>query len=821
MDIQTKTFIVGGMHCAACSANLEKTVSKLPGIVSVSVNLTTEKMVAEYDPSALSDAEIIAATESIGFTAAEERNTVRREFGVGGMHCAACSANTEKTVSKLKGVESVSVNLTTEIASVEYDPSVIKLTEIKNAVAGIGFTPYDLERTRSAIDKREEERIKALKAQRRRMVIALVLAAVLLYISMGPMLISSLPVPRFISMHDSPAGHAIAQCVLAALIIIAGRQFYISGFKSLRHGIPNMDTLVAIGSASAFAYSIYCTVLIFTGKTEYVHKLFFEGSSIVIALVMLGKYLEAVSKGKTSYAIKKLIELAPDTALIEKDGAKMEIPADELSVGDTVIVLPGSRFPCDGRVISGISSVDNSMLTGESVPVQVEPGSQVTGGAINGDGTIAFTAEKVGGETALSHIIRMVEDAQGKKAPIAKIADRVAAYFVPAVLLIALIAAVCWAISGKNFDFVLNIFVSVLVIACPCALGLATPTAIMVGTGRAAQLNILFKSGEALQALSGINCALLDKTGTITLGHPVLTDTALASGTDPQRLLAVSAAAESGSEHPVAKAIVEAASGLELPPASDVAAIPGRGIRAKVSGSDVLIGNAALMRESGVDISELEGKADEFSKSGKILMFSASDGALKGVFAAADTVKPDSVSAVRRLREMSVDPVMITGDNENAARSIAETVGISGVRAGVLPDGKAAEVERFKNEGKRVAMVGDGINDAPALAAADVGVAIGCGTDVAIESADVVLRGSSLEEMADAVSLSRAVMRNIKQNLFWAFFYNCIGIPFAAGVFYAFGGPLLNPMISGAAMALSSVCVVSNALRLRGFKPRK
>lgn len=742
-----------------------------------------------------------------------------KTFKISGMHCAACAAGSEKSIKRLPGIISANVNLATETAVVEYDPALVKFAEIKAAVSMLGFTPVELEDKKAVAEEVLRKQAEA-RAIRRRVIISVILAVPLLYIAMGHMMWSSLPLPAFMSMHDGPLDYALVQFVLTAVILYCGRRFYIVGFRSLIRRIPNMDTLVAIGTGSAFLYSIYNTVLIALGSHEAVHLLFYESAAIVVTLVMLGKYLEAFSKGKTSEAIEKLTELAPDKATIEKNGKQLEISTSELTVGDIVVVFPGGRFPCDGTVIEGISSADNSMLTGESLPVPVSEGSGVIGGAINGEGLIKFRAEKVGSETALSQIVRMVEDAQGKKAPIAHLADVISGYFVPAVLVIATVSAVVWALLGKDAAFVLNIFVSVLIIACPCALGLATPTAIMVGTGRGAEFGILFKSGEALQSAHDLTHIVLDKTGTVTEGKPVLTDIALAGTMEENKLLALAAAAESGSEHPVARAIIRAAEerALELPQASDISAIPGRGIEAKVSGKSVLIGNAALMQERGVDASMLREDAEKFSSSGKILMYCAVDGTAAGLFAAADTIKEGSVEAIKSLHKLGLKTIMLTGDNANAAKSIADSVGIDEVVAEILPGDKANEVEKLTKSGMKVAMVGDGINDAPALAAATVGIAIGTGTDVAIESADIVLMSGDLSGVYGAVKLSRAVIRNIKENLFWAFIYNCIGIPFAAGVVYAFGGPLLTPMFGGAAMALSSVCVVGNALRLRGFK---
>ncbi|NLT97532.1 MAG: copper-translocating P-type ATPase, partial [Christensenellaceae bacterium] len=606
-------------------------------------------------------------------------------------------------------------------------------------------------------------------------------------------------------------------------VILAGSRFFRVGFKALIKRAPNMDTLVAIGTGSAFLYGVYATVMIYLGEFGYAEQLYFESAAVVITLVMLGKYLEAVSKGKTSEAIKKLMGLKPKTAIVMKNGAELEVPLDEVAVGDIVLVRPGSSVPVDGTVIEGISSVDESMLTGESLPVEKHPGSTVTGGSINGEGLLKFEVTRVGEDTALSKIIKLVEEAQGKKAPIAKMADVVSGYFVPAVLAIAVVAAVVWALAGKDFNFVLNVFVTVLVIACPCALGLATPTAIMVGTGKGAELGVLIKGGEALETTHKVTAVVFDKTGTITEGKPVLTDIRNYGIISEEETLALSASAERGSEHPIARAIVEAAEagGLEIPQPDDFKAVPGRGIDAAVGGRRVLAGNIKLMQENGIDTSAADEDAKALSGAGRTLMYIAVDGKLQALMAAADTVKPTSREAVAKLKSLGVSVYMITGDNKSTAAAIAREVEIDNVLSEVLPGDKASEVKKLQQSGHKVAMVGDGINDAPALVQADVGIAIGTGTDVAVESADVVLMRGDLNEVYSAIALSRATIRNIKQNLFWAFVYNLAGIPLAAGVLYALGGPLLTPIFAGAAMALSSVSVVSNALRLKRFKVKR
>ncbi len=741
---------------------------------------------------------------------------LEKRFYIRGMHCAACSAGSEKIMRRLKGVESAEVNLAAELAEVRYDPELVKLSEIRAAVLKLGFTTEDYEDRTAAIadeTRRERERLQ----KRRRLLAAVIGSALLMTVAMGHMI--SLPLPRFLSMEDSPLGNALAQLVLTLCVMAAGRDFYISGFKGLVSRIPSMDTLVGLGTGSAFLYSLYGLVRIAMGQTGFVHALFFDSAAMVVTLVMVGKYLESGSKERTGEAVRRLMKLAPDSAMVEKDGRQITVETGELMTGDLVVVLPGAHFPCDGVVESGFSTADNAMLTGESLPVTLEPGSKVTGGAINGEGTVKFRATQVGGDTALSQIIRLVEDAQGHKAPIARMADRVSAVFVPVVLAIAFVSAGIWLFCGKDLSFVLNTFVSVLVIACPCSLGLATPTAILVGTGRGAEMGILFKSGEALQAMQGIRHVVLDKTGTLTEGKPMLTHITPCGSLDENTLLTMAASLEQSSEHPVARAIVQEAKKreLQIPALDGVTAVPGYGVTAQVKGRQISIGSAAMMEKLGVSTEPVIHEAEALSRRGAMLMYCCAETRLLGLFAASDMLKPESRDAVRRLQELGVKVTMLTGDNEAAAAVTARAAGVDDFVAGVLPAGKSQAVTKLQTAGTRTAMVGDGINDAPALAAADVGIAIGTGTDVAIASADVVLMGGALTGVADALRLSRGVMKNIRQNLFWALFYNCIGIPFAAGLFYAFGGPRLNPMIAGACMACSSVCVVSNALRLKKF----
>lgn len=815
-----KIYRVTGMTCASCAAHAEKAAAGLSGVENCEVNIATEKMRIRFDESMLDFSTLKKAVEDAGYGLADDQAARRVELSIEGMTCASCAAAVERAVGKLDGLKSVNVNLATNRGSFEYDPSVLKLSEIKAAVEAAGYRAGEIA-DNDTRDAEEERRHRELLQMRVRLIIAAVFSLPELYIAMSHMFPSlGLPLPLFMSSHDFPLMFAAVQFILTVPVMIAGSRFFKIGFRVLFKGAPNMDTLIAIGTGSAFLYGAFAMIMIYFGNFHYAQFLYFESAAVIITLVMLGKYLEAVSKGKTSEAIKKLMGLKPKTAIVIKDGRELEVPLDEVSVGDVVLVRPGASVPVDGIVIEGASSVDESMLTGESLPVEKQPDSLVTGGSINGEGLIKFSVTKVGEDTALSKIIKLVEDAQSKKAPIAKLADVVSGYFVPVVIAIAFISAIGWMIAGKDFNFILTIFVSVLVIACPCALGLATPTAIMVGTGKGAELGVLIKGGEALETAHKVSAVVLDKTGTITEGKPVLTDIATYSDAGELEVLTLCASAERGSEHPIARAIVEGAEkrGLELSEPEEFKAIPGRGIDARVQGKRVLAGNIKLMHENGIEVTAAKDAAESFSSGGKTLMYVAVDDGLSGLMAAADTVKPTSGQAVKKLKHLGLRVVMITGDNKNTAAAIAKEVDIDQVLSDVLPQDKAGEVQKLQKSGHSVAMVGDGINDAPALVQADIGMAIGTGTDVAVESADIVLMRGDLNEVPAAIALSRATIRNIKQNLFWAFIYNLAGIPLAAGVFYIFGGPLLNPIFAGAAMALSSVSVVSNALRLKGFK---
>ena len=740
-------------------------------------------------------------------------------YMISGMTCASCSSAVERVTRKIPGVEHSEVNLATNKLTITYDEASVTPDMIISKVdrAGFGAEQF-VEKPREEIEKQEEEKEEALHVMKRRLIISIVLAVPLLYLSMGHMLPFPLPLPGFLDMHKSPVNFALAQLILTAFVLICGRKFYIVGFKTLFKGHPNMDSLVAIGTGSAYIYSIINTIMI-PRSHMYVENLYYESAAVVVTLVMLGKYMESRSKGKTSEAIQKLMQLAPDTAILLKDGQESEVQASMVKKGDILVVRPGSRVPLDGVVVKGGSSVDESMLTGESIPVEKQPGDEVIGGSVNYNGAMQIEVTHVGEDTTLSKIIRLMEDAQGRKAPISKLADRVAGYFVPAVILIAVIAAAGWALAGHDISFVLTVFVSVLVIACPCALGLATPTAIMVGTGVGANNGVLIKSGEALEITHKIDTVVLDKTGTVTEGKPRVIEI-IPEGMTQKELLTAAAACENTSEHPLGRAIVEEARERKIPfpEPEEFESLTGKGIRAVLQGREVYIGNDRMMEELSVSTAGMDSLAEKIAEKGQTPMFVVIDKTLAGIISVADTVKPTSAEAIDQIKKQGVEVYMLTGDNRRTADYIGKQVHVDKVIAEVLPGDKASVVNELQKQGKRVMMVGDGINDAPALAQADIGAAIGSGSDIAMESSDIVLMKSDLKDVYKAIKLSKATIRNIKENLFWAFCFNTCGIPVAAGVLYIFGGPLLNPMIAGLAMSFSSVFVVSNALRLKRVK---
>ena len=738
---------------------------------------------------------------------------ITQKFKITGMTCAACSSAVERVTRKKDGVAESNVNLTTTLLTITYDEAKVTPEMIIKKIdrAGFGAEIY-------VEEKQEESDENEVKKTKHRLICNIILSIPLLYICLGHMLPITLPLPAFMDMHKEPLTFAIIQMILTIIVLINGRKFYIVGFKSLFKGHPNMDSLVAIGTGSAFLYSFVMTISI-PANPDCVHNLYYESAAVVVTLVMVGKYLEGRSKNKTSEAIRKLMELAPDTAIVLRDGEQTEVPVEQVAVNEWILIKPGSRIPLDGEVIEGSTTVDESMLTGESIPVEKEVGDEVIGGSVNYQGAVTVKVTHVGADTTLAKIVKMMEDAQGKKAPISKLADTVAGYFVPTVMAIAVIAAIVWLVLGKEITFVLTIFVSVLVIACPCALGLATPTAIMVGTGLGANHGILIKSGEALEISHKVDAVVLDKTGTITEGKPSVTRV-LSHGVSEDELLRIAASCEQVSEHPLGQAIVNEAKekGLELAKVSDFQSITGQGIEAVIGETIYYIGNKKLCEEQNIDFAEYEQEAMEIANKGQTPMFVGCDGKVIGVVCVADTLKETSADAIRKIKGLGIEVYMLTGDNRLTADYIGSKVGVDHVIAEVLPNDKASVVENLQKEGKCVMMVGDGINDAPALVQADVGVAIGSGSDIALDSSDVVLMKSDLNDVYKAIKLSKATIRNIKQNLFWAFFYNSCGLPLAAGVLYAINGMLLSPVVGGFAMSLSSVCVVSNALRLRKTK---
>lgn len=761
---------------------------------------------------------------------------VTQVYFIEGMVCASCSSAVERVTRKMPGVVRSEVNLTTTKMTITYDETQVNQALIEEKVEKAGFHAKlasekdGLKEDKDVLVKQETE----LKGTRNRLIIAICFAVPLLYIAMGHMLPGgvTLPVPDIINVDTHPLNFALIQLILTIPVLICGSKFYIIGFKTLSKGHPNMDSLVAVGTGAAFLYSVINTILLMIELTKqdpmphaYVHNLYYESAAVVVTLIMVGKYMESRSKGKTSEAIRKLMELTPDTAIVMKDGEEIEVPTDSLTLGERILVKPGARIPLDGKVVEGSSSVDEAMLTGESIPVEKSIGDVVIGGSVNCNGAMQVEVTHVGEDTTLSRIIKMVEDAQGRKAPISKLADTVAGYFVPTVMIIAIVAALLWAaVGGQDVSFVLTIFVSVLVIACPCSLGLATPTAIMVGTGVGANNGILIRSGEALEITHKVDTVVLDKTGTITEGRPRVTEVVQVEGlpalSTENDLLALAAACEAFSEHPLGSAIVEEAKDrdLSIPEVQDFMSVTGKGIEAIWNGQTVRVGNQRMMDEAGCDIASCKDAAMTAASQGKTPMFVAIDTQLAGIIVVADTIKESSKDAIDQMKALGLEVYMLTGDNQVTAEYIGKQVHADHVIAQVLPGDKASVVEKLQNEGHTVMMVGDGINDAPALAQAQIGAAIGAGSDIAIESADLVLMKSDLSDVCRAIRLSRATIRNVKQNLFWAFFYNCLGIPVAAGVLYLFGGPLLNPMIGGFAMSLSSVCVVSNALRLKTVK---
>ncbi|MDZ5255310.1 heavy metal translocating P-type ATPase [Clostridium sp. LIBA-8841] len=815
-NTKKEIFKVEGMTCASCAAAIEKGVSRLDGVENANVNFATETLNVEFDKDKVSFEDINNKVNKLGYKLKDDEKQLT--YKVEGMTCASCAAAIEKALNRMDGVENVSVNFAAETVTFNYDSDKVGTREIKAKVEKLGYKLVDPET--NVNDEHENAKNTELSSMKRKLIWSAIFTIPVFIIAMGSMM--GMKLPSWMDPNISPMSYALILLVLTTAVFICGKQFFIVGFRSLFIGSPNMDTLIAIGASAAYLYGIFAIYKIEIGQVHYVHELYFESAATIITLVMLGKYLEAITKGKTSDAIKKLMGLAPKTATIIVNGEEKVVSIDDVRVGDLIVVKPGEKLPVDGEVVEGYTSVDESMLTGESIPVEKKAGDTVYGASINKNGRIIYKATKVGKDTVISQIVKLVKDAQGSKAPIARTADVIAGYFVPVVIVLAILSALSWHfLGGEGLEFSLTIFISVLVIACPCALGLATPTAIMVGTGKGAENGVLIKSGEALEGTASINTVIFDKTGTLTEGKPIVTDV-LSNHYSKDEILALAASAEKASEHPLGEAIVKAAEEkwLELFEVKDFLAIPGKGIEVKVGEKDILLGNKALLEDKKIAFGNLVEKAQSLAEQGKTPMFIVIDGILEGIVAVADTVKPTSKKAIKELHKMEIEVVMVTGDNEKTAKAIAKDIGIDRIVADVLPHQKAEKVKELQNEGKKVLMVGDGINDAPALACADIGMAIGSGTDIAMESADIVLMRSDILDVVGAIQLSKKTMINIKENLFWALIYNGIGIPIAMGGLHLFGGPLLNPMLAALAMSFSSVSVLLNALRLKTFKPK-
>ncbi len=753
---------------------------------------------------------------------------MKQKFDVTGMTCSACSAHVEKSVCKLEGIAAVNVNLLQNSMTVEYDEAVLKTDDIIHAVesGGYGAFPQGAKQADAASEAPRNVAAEEMHSMKKRLIASFCFLIPLFYISMGHMM--GAPLPAVLLGNENIMSFALTQLLLTTPVLIINKKYFTVGFKALWNRAPNMDSLIALGSSASYLYSIFAIYAMgwhlgrgnIMQAHHYSMELYFESAAMILTLITVGKYMETRSKGKTSEAISKLMDLAPKMATVLRNGNETEIPVEQVIAGDIVIVRPGQSIPVDGRLLEGFSAVDESAITGESIPVEKQPGDTVIGATVNKSGYFKMEATRVGNDTTLSQIITLVEEAGASKAPIAKLADKVSGVFVPVVICIAVLAAIVWLVLGQPFAFALSIGIAVLVISCPCALGLATPTAIMVGTGKGAEYGVLIKSAESLEIAHQVNAVVLDKTGTLTEGKPVVTDVLPTSGVLRNPFLRAAASLESLSEHPLAEAIVHYAKGMEIEPdaAQNLRATAGQGIEADVSGKKIFGGNLKMMQERGIDLGGFSEKAETLAAEGKTPLFFAEENKLLGVLALADTLKPTSKAAVDAFHRMGVDVVMLTGDNKRTADAIAGKLGIRAV-AEVLPQDKEQEVRRLQEEGKKVAMIGDGINDAPALTRADVGIAIGAGTDVAMESADIILMKSDLMDAVTAIQLSHATIRNIKQNLFWAFFYNVLGIPLAAGVFYHALEWKLNPMFAAAAMSFSSAFVVGNALRLKLFKP--
>jgi len=824
LEYKTLTLNVTGMHCAACSSRIEKIIGTMDGVEEVSVNLATETAKLVFDEQKVSFDQLVTRVSQLGFGFEKKKGCDRTSltFAIEGMSCASCVARIEKVIGALPGVISANVNLAAERGVIEFLPGEIKQRTIREKIAELGFKPKPMEADEDDFTRTQHQTALRLAAMKKRLVATFIFAVPLLLISMGEML--GLVLPKIINPHINPVNFGLIQFVLVVPIMWLGRNFYLLGIPALIRKAPNMDSLIAVGTGAAFIYSGWNLVEMFLSIDVHAKAmdLYFESAGVLIALVSLGKYMEIRSKSHTTDAISKLMRLTPDYAVILSGEHQKEIPVNEIEEQDLLLIRPGDRIPVDGEVEKGASSVDESMLTGESLPVSKKVGDHLVGGTINKNGIMHLRARQVGRDTMLARIVRMVQEAQGSKAPIASMADRISLYFVPTVMVIAVITGLGWYFIGDvHFSLALRFFIAVLVIACPCAMGLATPTSIMVGTGRGAQLGVLVKNGEALEMAEKVETVIFDKTGTLTHGRPELTDMInVSENQSDKELLFLAASIEQSSEHPLAEALVAAVKehSIELVQPKSFAALAGSGVKGVVSGRQLLLGNQQLLEAENIAITGIDDKVESLSVDGKTVLFLAVDNQMSALFGIADKLKKEIPEVITQIKEMGLHPVMLTGDQKNTANAIGREAGIDEIIAQVMPDEKAQKVREVQERGLRVAMVGDGINDAPALARADVGIAMGTGIDIAIESGDMVIMRGNLDGVLTALLLSRAVMSNIRQNLFWAFGYNIIGIPVAAGLLYIFGGPTLSPMIAGGAMALSSVSVVSNSLRLRYFQ---
>lgn len=820
-----KTYAVEGLTCASCAQTVEKTLSKYPGIDNASVNLTTEKATVSYSDPSITFEVLRDAVDKSGYTLIDQTDnwsetTNHQNYSISGMTCASCAQTVEKAAAKVPGIQNSSVNLATNTLTVDWQDE----PNIQSIIDAIDNSGYEAELILSANDQYEAEQAKKLERQqnlRSKLINMAILLVPLFIIAMGPML--GLPLPAIIDPGVNAINNAVVQLVLTTGIIWLGRDIFQRGFKTLFRGHPNMDSLIAIGTSAAYIQGIVVTIGAMLGmvSTHGHLNLYFESAGMILVFMTAGSYMEELAKGQTSGAIKDLMNLTPETARrVNADGSIDTVPVEVIKVGDVIQVRPGESLPVDGTVVSGQSTIDESMLTGESLPVEKTVGDTVTGASINKTGAFTYETTRIGSDTALAQIVRLVQDAQGAKAPIAKLADKISGYFVPIVIVLAIVSALAWFFIGNQpLNFALQIFISVLIIACPCALGLATPTSIMVGTGNGAKKGILIKSGEILESIHHADAVLLDKTGTITEGKPTVQDFEIFDDAtiDRQELLDLILTAEHGSQHPLGEAIVRYAEeeGANLQETSFFDSITGKGIISTIIGHEVAVGNAKLMDSHANRSEEARKVAQEFAQNGKTPMYIAVNNQIQGIITVADPIKESSIKAIKKMQDMGLEVIMLTGDNKITAEAIAAQVGITQVVSDILPEDKVNKVTELQEQGRHVIMVGDGINDAPALAQSDVGMAIGSGTDIAIESADTVLMNDNLESVSEAIDLSHATINNIKQNLFWAFGYNTIGIPIAMGVLYLFGGPLLNPMFAALAMSLSSVSVLLNALRLR------